>query len=100
AKGAYDPTKLRYIGGIGRGGTEVLVNRSHEPRLDDKSADPLFAGVRDGTSGGEQIPVWAIEFLGWNAKPVAGYRGTAETLLALERGEIDIANTGSLQDVT
>ena len=100
AKGAYDPVKLRYIGGIGRGGTEVLVNRAHEARLYDKSAEPLFAGVRDGTSGGEQIPFWAIEFLGWNAKPVAGYRGTTETLLALEREEIDLATTGSLQDIT
>ena len=100
ARGAYDPVKLAYIGGIGRGGTQVLVNKANEPRLYDKSAVPLFVGVRDGTSGGEQIPFWAIEYLGWNARPIAGYRGTTESLLALERGEIDIANTGSLQDVT
>jgi tripartite-type tricarboxylate transporter receptor subunit TctC len=100
AKGVYDPVQLRYIGGIGRGGTQVLVNRASEWRLTDKNAAPLFAGVRDGTSGGEQIPFWAIAFLGWNARPIAGYRGTTETLLALEREEIDLATTGSLQDIT
>jgi tripartite-type tricarboxylate transporter receptor subunit TctC len=96
ANGAYDPAKLRYIGGLGRGGTEALVATSEAWRLTDKSAPPLFVGVRDGTSGGEQLPFWCIEFLGWNAKPVAGYRGTAEVMLALERGEVDMNTTGNL----
>ena len=45
---------------------------------------------------GMQMTAWGIEFLGWNAKWVVGYRGTSELMLALERGEIDMTATANL----
>ena len=45
---------------------------------------------------GMQMTAWGIEFLGWNAKWVIGYRGTNEIVIALERGEIDMTSTGNL----
>ncbi|MGE5538040.1 MAG: Bug family tripartite tricarboxylate transporter substrate binding protein [Gemmatimonas sp.] len=95
-KGLYDPMSFAYIGGLGRGGTVVLVNRESEKRLFDRSAQPLFFGVLDGTRSGEQVAVWGIEYLGWNAKWVVGYRGTSAVMLALERGEVDMNTTGNI----
>jgi tripartite-type tricarboxylate transporter receptor subunit TctC len=95
-KGVYDPLNFNYIGGVGRGGTVVLINKESEKRLYDKSAAPLFFGVLDGTRSGEQVAVWGIQYLGWNAKWVVGYRGTAAVMLALERGEVDMNTTGNI----
>jgi tripartite-type tricarboxylate transporter receptor subunit TctC len=92
----YDPSKLIYVGGVGRGGSVVLVNAASEARLYDKTKDPLFFGALDGERSSEQVALWGIEYLGWNAKWVVGYRGTSAVMLALERGEIDMDATGSL----
>ena len=40
--------------------------------------------------------IWGIDYLGWNASWVNGYRGTSETMLALDRGEIDMTSTGNM----
>jgi tripartite-type tricarboxylate transporter receptor subunit TctC len=95
ANGIYDPMKFRYIGGIGRGGTVLMIGKAAEARLYDKSQPPLFYGVIDGTRASEQVSVWGIEYLGWNAKVVVGYRGTSAVMLAMERGEVDMGSTGS-----
>jgi len=92
----YDPAKLVYVGGVGRGGSVVLVNAQSEKRLYDKNQAPLFFGALDGERSSEQVALWGIEYLGWNAKWVVGYRGTSAVMLALERGEIDMDATGSL----
>jgi tripartite-type tricarboxylate transporter receptor subunit TctC len=91
----YDPTRFNFIGGVGRGGSFLLINKAAEPRLYDKRA----AAVTMGSVGG--VPraamegtVWGIEFLGWNARWVVGYHGTNSLILALERGEIDMTATG------
>jgi hypothetical protein len=74
----------------------VLINRETEQRLYDPKAKPLYFGVLDGTRSDEQAAVWGIEYLGWNAKWVVGYRGTSAVMLALERGEIDMNTTGNM----
>lgn len=95
-KAIYDPLTFNYIGGVGRGGTVVLINKESEKRLRNHDAPPLFFGVLDGTRSGEQVAVWGIEYLGWNAKWVVGYRGTSAVMLALERGEVDMNTTGNI----
>jgi len=94
--GVYDPTKFRVIGGLGRGGTVIIVNKEHEKRLHDKSQPPLFYGALDGTRSGEQVVFWGMEYLGWNAKIVIGYRGTNELSIAMDRGEIDMHTTSNV----
>jgi putative tricarboxylic transport membrane protein len=94
--GVYDPRKFRFIGGLGRGGTLIMVDKEHENRLYDKTQPQLFYGALDGTRSGEQIVFWGMEYLGWNAKIVIGYRGTNELSIAMDRGEIDMLTTSNV----
>jgi hypothetical protein len=96
SNGVYDPRKFRYVGGIGRGGTIVILNAEREKRLYDKSQPPLFFGALDGTRSGELIGFWGMEYLGWNAKMVVGYAGTNDIVVAMDRGEVDMNATGNL----
>jgi tripartite-type tricarboxylate transporter receptor subunit TctC len=93
----YVPTDFAIVGGGGRGGEVILINKDAEKRLYDKQVNPVVMGSLGGIPrSGMQMAAWGIEFLGWNAKWVIGYRGTNELTLALERGEIDMTATGNL----
>jgi tripartite-type tricarboxylate transporter receptor subunit TctC len=92
----YDPTSFEVIGGIGRGGTAIVISKEAEMRLVDRRAAPVAMGALGGVQrSGMLVTTWGIEFLGWNAKWVLGYRGTNELMLALERGEIDMTATAN-----
>ena len=95
AKGQYAPEKFRHIGGLGRGGSVLLIATDAVPRLTDKNAPPVNYGVIDPSRSAAQTAMWGIEYLGWNVKWVAGYRGAADTTVALERGELDMNATGN-----
>ena len=93
----FDPTTFGFVGGVGRGGTVLLLRNEAETRLQDKRAAPAVMGALGGVPrSGMQITAWGIEFLGWNAKWVLGYRGTSDLMIALERGEIDMTSTANL----
>lgn len=93
----FDPSKFGIIGGVGRGGTVLLLRSSAEARLSNKGAEPVVMGVTGGVPrSGMQAAAWGIEFLGWNARWVVGYRGTNDLIQALERGEIDMTSTGNM----
>ncbi len=93
----YQPTDFPIVGGGGRGGEVLLIKKDAEKRLYDKSAQPVVMGSLGGIPrSGMQMTAWGVEFLGWNAKWVIGYRGTNELTIALERGEIDMTSTGNL----
>ena len=92
----YDPTSFQVVGGIGRGGTAIVISKAAEKRLTDKGAAPVAMGALGGVQrSGLLMTAWGIELLGWNAKWVLGYRGTNELMLALERGEIDMTATAN-----
>jgi tripartite-type tricarboxylate transporter receptor subunit TctC len=94
----YKPEEFRIIGGFGRGGLALLINAASQSRLVDRSKAPLAMGgvtAHDVFSRSGMV-LWGIEYLGWNAKWVLGYSGTNETVLALERGELDMVSTGDL----
>ncbi len=93
----YDPSKFRYIGGIGRGGTVLLINKEARKRLYDKGEKPVIMGITASLpTQASMVTVWGIAFLDWNAKWVGGYPSTNEIMLALERGEIDMTTTGNM----
>jgi tripartite-type tricarboxylate transporter receptor subunit TctC len=93
----FDPTTFAFIGGVGRGGTVLLIRKEAEARLHDRNAAPVIMGALGGVPrSGMQITAWGIAFLGWNAKWVVGYRGTNDLMVALERGEIDMTSTANL----
>jgi tripartite-type tricarboxylate transporter receptor subunit TctC len=93
----YDPTKFEFVGGVGRGGTVLLVRADARKRLNDKSAAPVIMGALGGVPrSGMLMTMWGIEYLGWNAKWVLGYRGTNDLMIALERGEVELTSTANM----
>ena len=97
ANAQYDPKTFRFIGGLGRGGSVIFVSNAAQPRLYDRSAKPVMIGsVQSMPRPGTQPILWSIEYLGWNGAWVGGYRGTNETMFALDRGEIDMTATGNI----
>jgi hypothetical protein len=93
----YDPRSFRFVGGIGRGGSVIFLNKAAEPRLYEKTQKPvMIASVQAMPRPAMQPVIWCIEYLGWNAAWVAGYRGTNETMFALDRGEADLTSTGNI----
>jgi tripartite-type tricarboxylate transporter receptor subunit TctC len=93
----YDPTKFAIIGGVGRGGTVMVIRGEVEARLYDKSKPPVVMGALAGVPrSGMLAAAWGVEILGWNVKWVLGYRGTNDLMLALARGEIDMTSTANL----
>jgi hypothetical protein len=97
ANAQYDPKTFRFVGGVGRGGSVIFLNRAAEARLYDKSAKPVMIGTVEAMPRpGTQPILWCIEYLGWNGAWVHGYRGTSETMFALDRGEIDMTSTGNM----
>jgi tripartite-type tricarboxylate transporter receptor subunit TctC len=100
AQAKYDPSKYFFVGGAGRGGTMLIASKEAETRLYDKSKPPVVMGSPGGSPrSGVLVTAWGIEFLGWNAKWVVGYKGTSDLFIALERGEIDMAATSSPQQI-
>ena len=97
----FDPTTFPIIGGVGRGGTMLMINKEAEKRLYDKTQPPAIMGSLVGVPrSGMQTTAWGIEFLNWNAKWVVGYHGTNDLMLALDRGEIDMTSTANLFEVS
>jgi tripartite-type tricarboxylate transporter receptor subunit TctC len=93
----YDPTKFSYFGGIARSGSVMLISAAAEKRLLDKKADPVIMGAFGATPyPSQQITAWGVEFLGWNAKWVMGYRGLPDVAIALERGEVDMTSSSNV----
>jgi tripartite-type tricarboxylate transporter receptor subunit TctC len=46
----FDPTQFAYVGGAGRGGSMLIVNKEAEKRLYDKSMPPVIMGSPGGWS--------------------------------------------------
>lgn len=88
----YDPSEYRFIGGTGRLGTLIMINKKETARLTDPKARPLAFGGIDGERSGAHAAVWGKEYLGWNLKFVLGYGGTPALLMAARRGEIDMVH--------
>jgi tripartite-type tricarboxylate transporter receptor subunit TctC len=96
----YNPSKFIFVGGTGRGGTLAIISKEAEKHLYDKSKPQVIMGSPGGAPrSGVLVTAWGIEFLGWNAKWVVGYKGTNDLFTALERGEIDMAATSSTHQI-
>lgn len=96
----YDATKLKFVGGVGRGGSTVVIRKDAEPRLYDKTKPPVIMGSVGGIPrSGVLTTAWGIALLDWNAKWVLGYPGTNDLFVALERGEIEMTASSNLFQV-
>jgi tripartite-type tricarboxylate transporter receptor subunit TctC len=96
----FDPTKFGFVGGVGRGGSAVVINKQSESRLYAGQGAPVIMGTTSGAPRSNmEMAAWGREILGWNLKWVIGYRGTNDLFLALERGEVDMSATGNLAPI-
>lgn len=93
----YDPTTFRVVGGIGRGGTVLMINKGSIERLRDPAKPPAVMGSLGSIPRSGMIAAaWGRRYLNWNLKWVIGYPGTNELFLAMDRGEVDMTSTGNL----
>ena len=93
----YDPVKLKFVAGTGRGGSVLVINAAAEGHLRDKSQPAVIMGSTTGLPRSAMLmTAWGIEFLNWNAKWVIGYPGTNQLMIALERSEIEMTSTSNI----
>jgi hypothetical protein len=96
----YDVKTFKYVGGIGRGGGAFFIRKEALERLYDKTKKPVILGSALVVPRPMLQPgLWAIDYLGWNAQWIVGYKGTNDVMLALDRGEIDMTAAGSLFNI-
>jgi tripartite-type tricarboxylate transporter receptor subunit TctC len=89
----YDARKLNWIGRISSGGLDVH-HTWHTTRItsfDELMKREAVVGGGGPTSASVVLPSALNNLMGAKLKILGGYKGTAETTLALERGEIDMA---------
>lgn len=93
----YDPAQFHYIGGVGRGGSMIIIDIEGLKKINDPKGEPAVIGSIGGVPRSTmQTVAWGIEHLGWNGKWVVGYRGTNDVMIALERGEVNVTSTGNM----
>jgi tripartite-type tricarboxylate transporter receptor subunit TctC len=95
----FDPTKFGFVGGVGRGGSAVVISKQAEARLFGQGAPAIMGTTSGAPRSNMEMAAWGREVLGWNLKWVIGYRGTNDLFLALERSEIDMSATGNLAPI-
>jgi tripartite-type tricarboxylate transporter receptor subunit TctC len=95
----YDPRRLNMFGGFANDSSFLLQRTDSAPRLGNPKAPAAVMAEIDGTRSGAQMALWGTEALHWNLRWVLGYTGTSDVLLALDRGEADMASTNSLVSV-
>ncbi|MDP2355784.1 MAG: tripartite tricarboxylate transporter substrate-binding protein [Beijerinckiaceae bacterium] len=92
-----DATRFTHIGrltsnidlGIGRPGGKISS-------FEDARAREFTVGATGGASPAVLLPTALNVYGGAKFKIIRGYQGIADTLLALERGEVDVAGSGGL----
>jgi tripartite-type tricarboxylate transporter receptor subunit TctC len=89
----YDVRKFNWIGRTSSGGLNVhhTFQKSGVKSFDELLKREIVVGGGGPTSDSIVIPTAINQMMGGKLKILGGYSGTAETTLALERGEIDMA---------
>jgi tripartite-type tricarboxylate transporter receptor subunit TctC len=91
AQGKFDSTKFAWLGSMNNEVSGLFI-RQGAPAA---SLQEILAGARlqmgsTGAGGDQQVFTIALNsLLGTKLKPIAGYPGTQEIMLAIERGELD-----------
>jgi tripartite-type tricarboxylate transporter receptor subunit TctC len=89
----YDVRKFNWIGRTSSGGLNVhhTFASSGVKSFNDLLTREVVVGGGGPTSDSVVVPTAVNQMMGTKLKILGGYSGTAETTLALERGEIDMA---------
>jgi tripartite-type tricarboxylate transporter receptor subunit TctC len=89
----YDARQFNWIGRTSSGGLDVhhTLHKTGITSFDDLLKREVAVGGGGPTSASVILPTAINSMMGGKLKIIGGYKGTAETDLALERGEIDMA---------
>lgn len=89
-KARYDSTKFTYLGSA-NSETSLCIMRSEAPikKFDDAFTQTAILGATAAGGSTNAFPKALNAVLGTKFKVIAGYKGTSEISLALERGEVD-----------
>ena len=93
----YNPREYTWLGSLSRGGSVLMVRKDAKSRLLDPKAEPVVIGDREGNRTWLSMTLWGKESLGWNTRYVIGYAGTAEMVLAVRQGEIELWSSGNAE---
>jgi len=86
----YDMSQFTWIGAVTRDvGVCVAWGASPFKTLEDARKRPVILAGTGAGSETNTVPVILNELIGTKFKPLSGYPGTQETILAVERGEAD-----------
>jgi tripartite-type tricarboxylate transporter receptor subunit TctC len=85
----FDVGRYVYIGTADQQNTFLATRRSVASTVEHLKERPTFMGNSGAGSTGYLIPAFAGPLLGLKTKPVAGFKGSADVMLAMERGELD-----------
>jgi tripartite-type tricarboxylate transporter receptor subunit TctC len=90
----FDARKFGYIGTGDQQNNIWVVRHAAAASLDDVRKKEVIMGHSGPGSTGLMIPAIAKELLGLKVKLIGGYQGSRDTIIAIERGEIDGAVFG------
>jgi tripartite-type tricarboxylate transporter receptor subunit TctC len=85
----YDASRFVYIGTADQQNTFLATRRSVASTVEHLKQRPTFMGSSGTGSTGHLIPAFAGPLLGLMTKAVGGFKGSADIMLAMERGELD-----------
>lgn len=95
--GKFDATKIPYIGRLTDSvDVGVAAPGAKFKNFDDVRKREISVGATAGASPGFLMPAALARFGGAKFKIVSGYGGSAEAMLAMERGEVDLAASVAL----
>jgi tripartite-type tricarboxylate transporter receptor subunit TctC len=86
---SYDARKFHAIGTADQQNTFWVIRRPAGTSIADMKAREIFMGHSGKGSTGHTIPAIAKPLLGLKVKLIGGYDGSRDTILAMEKGEID-----------
>ncbi|MEA2989600.1 MAG: hypothetical protein QOG83_2311, partial [Alphaproteobacteria bacterium] len=86
---AYDARKFHAIGTADQQNTFWAIRRPAGITIADMKSREVFMGHSGKGSTGHSIPAIARPLLGLKVKLIGGYEGSRDTILAMEKGEID-----------
>jgi len=90
----FDARKFTYIGTGDRQNNIWVTRKAAAASLDDLRKKEVIMGHSGAGSTGYMIPVVVKELLGLNVRLIAGFTGSRDTSLAMQRGEVDGAVFG------
>lgn len=89
-KSNFDPIAQNWLGSMNAEASVcVVMGRTGIKTVDDMRGKPISFGTQGRGSDSDQFARFVTNMFGLKSKIITGYPGTQESILAMERGEVD-----------